>query len=560
MKTFSTWTRRGIVMLGLSVLLGAFLLAAPPPFADETGVAWAQAPEAGPSITVDLTKTLGNVDANAFGVILSNKGMGSPEQVYFYRDAQGKQDLKNLGVRHMYYWVDRDDWRQPYDPFTAEPAPPTSILYVDEFLRMTNAVGADPMISVNVTNLCRRADDTLPYASDNVQCKMAKAKDARAFLAHVKSLGIRDVKYVFLGVEPYAGCPYWIKGVHCTTYTGEHKIQLTQQEYAKRAVAWAKALRQVDPKIQVGLQLMPNAYICKTSCNGVSWDETVLKQAGSQVDFLVTHQYFQVDAAVPDEAAAQRFSYYQNQTDIRVDKQGMTAMPKTIRSELLKWLPSKKNMPIFTGEFNASRTDGKDDSFAVDTRMALFAGFGLVEGYLDSIAPVELNGATYPGVTRLTLLDLYSLPVMIARYLPLNNPTTMVQAPAWHMVAALRDLPGKTWINAKVKNNPKTPVGRPALRVYAVKKNKNVWLVVLNHSADSAYTLNVNFIGTQPKSATATRLGDTAAGFLTQNTAANPFAIAPVTSAIPAGKIKTNRLEAITFPAHSMTVIQLQGK
>ena len=155
---------------------------------------------------------------------------------------------------------------------------------------------------------------------------------------------------------------------------------------------------------------------------------------------------------------------------------------------------------------------------------------------------------------------MYSLPVMLAHYLPLDQPTTLVKAPAWHMLAALRELQGKTWINAKVKNNPKTPAGRPALRVYAVKKNKNVWLVVLNHSADSAYTLNINLVGTKAKSATTTVIGDTAAGFLTQNTATNPEAVAPVTSAVPAGKIKSNQLTGMTFPAHSMTVIKLQGK
>ncbi|RIK25405.1 MAG: hypothetical protein DCC52_11295 [Chloroflexi bacterium] len=560
MKKILTWTRRATVTLGLSVLLGAVLLAAPMPFADATNIAWAQAPEAGPAITVDLSQTKGNIDANAFGVILSNKGMLIPEQTYFYRDANAKQDLKNLGVRNMYYWVDRDNWQQPYDPYTAEPASPASILYVDEFLRLSNEVGADPMISVNITHLCARANENLSYAPDNVQCEMATKEDAKAFLAHIKSLGIRDVKYIFLGVEPYAGCEYWLKGINCVTRVNEHKIQLTQQEYAKRVLAWTKALRQVDPKIKVGLHLLPNAYICETSCNGVSWDETVLKQAGSKVDFLVTHQYFQVDAAVSDEATAQHFSYYQNQTDVRVDKQGATAMPKTIRKELLRWLPSRKNMPILVGEFNASRTDGKNNAVAVDTRMSLFAGFGLVEGYLDSISPVKYKGVTYPGVTRLVLLDLYSLPVMLAHYLPLDQPTTLVKTPAWHMLAALRELQGKTWISAKVKNNPKTPAGRPALRVYAVKKNKNVWLVVLNHSADSAYTLNINLVGTKPTSATTTVIGDTAAGFLTQNTATNPEAVAPVTSAVPAGKIKNNQLTGMTFPAHSMTVIKLQGK
>lgn len=561
-KSYNTLFIRVFASAALCLCLGALSFSGAGLFStDSTNVAFAQSPEAddaAPVITVDLKRAQAKIDPNAFGVILSNKGMQMPEQAYFFRDAQGKQVLKNLGIRNMYYWVDRDDWKNPYNPYTAEPASPAEILSVDEYLTLNNELSTDPMISVNITNLCWPTNAPA-YSSSNVNCKMTKPSDAKAFLAHIKSAGIRDVKYIFLGVEPYAGCPYWTDGVNCTTLRGEHKIQLTQQEYAKRVVAWTKALRQVDPKIQVGLQLQPNAFLCQSDCNGVTWDETVLRAAGNQVDFLVTHQYFQVDKAVPDEASAQFYSYYQNQTDLRVDKQGKSAMPKTIRQELLKWLPSRKNMPIFVGEFNASRTDGKSNSFSVDTRMSLYAGFGLVEGLVDSLSPMKIKGVNYPGVSRIVLLDLYSLPVMIAHYLPLDNPTTMVRSPSWYMVSMLQELYGKTLVSAKVQDNPKTPAGRAALRVYAVKKNKDAWLVVLNHSTGTAYNVNVNFVGTNLVSATTTVIGDTASGFLAQNTAGNPAAITPVTNPVPPGKIKSDHLEGITFPAHSMTVIQIHG-
>jgi hypothetical protein len=81
----------------------------------------------------------------------------------------------------------------------------------------------------------------------------------------------------------------------------------------------------------------------------------------------------------------------------------------------------------------------------------------------------------------------------------------------------------------------------------------------MNHSSNTAYTMNVNFVGTKPVSATMTVIGDTAAGFLTQNTADNPNAIVSTTSAVPANKIKADHLEGISFPAHSMTVIKLHG-
>ncbi len=550
--------KRLTLLACLSVLL---LAAAPQSVFPPLQVAHAQGPEVddtAPVISVDLNATRGKSDARSFGVIMGNKGHDIAEQNYFYQTNAGKQDLVNLGVKSLYYWADRDDWQNPYNPFTAEPATPDQVLDTNEFLHLNIDIGTDPMIAVNITNLCERANPNLPYSSSNVQCEMATPDIAKSWLQYIKSTGIRDVKYVFLGVEPYSGCDYWKDGINCTTNKGEHKISLTQDEYAKRVASWAKALRQVDSKIKLGLQLQPNTYICETKCTA-SWDETVLKKVGSMVDFVVTHQYFVVETMPATESAAQRFSYYQEQTDYRVEKQGVTAMPKQIRKELLKWLPAKANMPIFTGEFNAGRTDNVSNADSINTRMSLYSGMSLAEGYLDSISPVNYKKVLYKGVSRLILLDLYSLPVMLAHYLPLDTPTTLVKAPGWQMLSALKDIQGKTWVTTKIKNNPGTPVGRPALRAYSLKKNKDVWIVVMNHSADTAITSNINLVGTTPVSATATVIGDTATGFLAQNTPANPNAIGPTTTAIPSGQIKSDHLENINFPAHSMTVIKVVG-
>lgn len=563
-KFFSTRMRRLVAAVLCVVCLGALSVTAPHSFALQgTDVAFAQAPDAdaaAPTINIDLTQTSGKIDAKAFGIIMGPMGFDVPEKTYFYRTPEGKQSLAELGVHSIYYSTDRNDWQNLYSPFTAEPAEPATVMYTDEFLQLNQTLGSDPMIAVNITHLCERADSNLAYSSENVGCEMATPQLAKDWLTYIKSTGIRNVKYVFLGIEPYAGCEYWLKGINCTTRTGEHKIVLTQQEYAKRFVAWAKALRELDPSLKFGLQLQPNTFICKTACNGVSWDETVLKKAGKFADFVVVHQYFQVDTQPQDAASAQRLSYYQNQTDIRVDKNGVTAMPTQIRKELLTWLPNKVSMPIFFGEFNAGRTSGNSAIESVNTRMSLYSGMSLAEMYLDSISVVKYKGAKYPGVTRMVLLNLWSLPVMMAHFLPLDNPTTFVKTPGWYMISALKELQGKTWIKANVKNNPATPAGRPALRVYAAKQGHNVWIVVLNHSGTSAVVSDVNLKGAVPLSGTLTTVGDTAVDFQTQNSADNPTAIRSTTDAIPTAKIKTNKLEAITFPAHSLTVIKLQGE
>ncbi len=518
--------------------------------------------DANPVITIDLTQTRGKIDAKAFGVIMANKGHDALELSHFYRTSEGQQQLVNLGARTLFYWLDRDDWANPYDSITAVPLSYPSVMYTDEFLQLNNAIGSDAMISVNITNLCRQSDANLPPSSENVDCEMATAAHAKAWLAYIKSTGIREVKYVQLGAEPYAGCKYWSdpKGVNCTTARGEHKIVLTQDEYAKRANAWAKALRKVDPKIKIGVHLLPNASICKTSCNGVSWDEKVLKTVGAKIDFVITHQYFAVMPPIADEATAQKYSYLEEQIDWRKRNEGVTAMPIQVRKELLKWLPSKKNVPIVFGEYNAARTEADDQEFSVNTRMSLFAGMSVAQGYLISVSPVKLKGVTYPGASKVILLDIHSVPVMLAHYFPLNTPTTLVYSPAWHMLAALKDFQGRTWVTTKIKNNPNTPVGRGALRVYAVKKGKSIWVAVFNHSADTALTANVKFVGATLVGGNATRVGDTAASFLTQNTLDNPTAIGLTTTPIPAAQIKKSTLSGMVFPAHSLTVIQLKRK
>lgn len=529
------------------------------------GATFATSPEStdtNPVITVDLNATNGKIERSAFGLTMANEGQNAAELMYYFRSTAGQQRLNGLGARVLNFGADRDNWAQPYSPFTAVPLYYPEVMLTDEFLQLNKTIDSEPIITVNITNQCWQHDTGLPPSSNNVDCKMATPQQAKNWLNYIKAVNIRPVKYVQLGAEPYAGCSYWkdAGGVNCVTSKGEHKIQLTQQEYAERVLQWAKALRQIDPTIKLGLHLLPNNYVCKEDCGGVSWDEYLLKKVGNKIDFVITHQYFEIDQPVSTDAAAERFSYYQEQTDVRVDKQGVTAMPVQIRKELIKWLPKKKNIPIVVGEFNAARTPPDDDALAINTRMSLFAGFSIAEGYLDSIAPVKIKDVSYSGASRVILLDMHTLPVMISHFLPLDNPTTLVHAPAWHMLSALQEFQGKTWIGVNVKRNPNTAVGRPALRVYAVKKGKDVWLAVFNHSTTNAQTADVKIIGAVPVSARATVIGDTAASFLSMNTASVPDLIAPVTTDITAGQVKKDRLAAITFPAHSLTVIRFDGK
>lgn len=513
------------------------------------------------TITIDVSKTQGAIDAHAFGIIMGNKGNEVPELTHFFRTPDGQQKLRELGVKTLSLWADRDDWAHPYSAYTAVPEAFPTVMYTTEYLTLNQLLGSEPMISVNITNLCHPTDTGAPPSSANVTCQMATPELAKSWLSFIKKSGIRKVKYVQLGAEPYAGCLYWQAGknVNCTVGYGEHKIALTQQEYATRVLAWATALRKVDPNIKLGIHLQPNTFLCANSCNNISWDETLLKKVGSKIDFVITHQYYELDEPATTEQEAQRLSYYQEQRDVRVSKNGVTAIPRQIRQELIKWLPSKKNIPIVMGEFNTSRMDS-DQVDAVPTRMSLYSSMAVAEGYLDMLAPAKIKGVTYPGALRVIFLDLHNIPVLISRYLPLDNPQTLVYAPAWHMFSMLKSWQGKTLLAPKIKGNAKTSYKRPLLRAYAVKKNKDVWLAVFNHEMTTSRTLDVSLVGLNVVNAQVTVIGDTASSLLTANSAESPNALSPTTTTVPSSQVKKDRLAGMVFPPHSMTVIHIHGK
>lgn len=513
------------------------------------------------TIQINLNKPEGQINPKALGLTINILGNDIPELQYFFRSAEGKQKLNEIGFGTINLTADRNNWSSPYSTYTAAPEVYPSVMDTSEFLSLSKSMNADPMITINITHQCHQEDSNLPPSSANVVCTNVTPKLAQAWLKNIKQLGIRQVNYVQLGAEPYAGCWYWIdsKGLDCTVdNTGEHKIALSEQDYAKRVIKWSVALKKIVPGIKVGLHLQPNTFICKGSCSGMEWDRYLLTKAGKYVDFLITHQYYVLMQPVVDEVTAQKYSYYQEQLDVRVVKQGVTATPTQIRKELIKWLPTKKNMPIVIGEYNAGQL-WSDDSpeTKLDNRMSLFTGFSVAETALDLLSPVKSGSTMLPGAERVLLLDLQSYPTTIAHYLPFEDPQTIVYSPAWYMLAALQGVQGKTFINTAVNNNPQTLTGRGALRVYTVKKGKNVLIAVFNHDSAQPITADLLLNGGNAKSASMTRIGDTALSFLAMNSAINPTAIAPVTSTILQSQIQAKGIIGMVFPAHSLSVLHV---
>lgn len=524
------------------------------------------APDTGRTITLDLSKTVGKIDPAAFGLTLEPIRQDEANPNFFLRSPEGQNQLKALGVNSLFYFTDRNKWNALYDDFNALPLTRPSALDTDELLALSGGIGADPVVAVNITITCSQKDPTQPPSSANVNCINATPQLSQDWIQYINqvSQGTPKVKYVAMGVEPYAGCTYWKipARLNCTPHVppGQHKILLPAAEYASRINQWAKAIHQVDPSVKIGVQLQPNTFYCTAPTCTTSWDQTVLTNSAANIDFVMVHQYFNIKPPVTDAAGALKFSYYQEQQDERILKNGVTALPSQIRQELIKWLPNKKSIPIFVTEFNASISKSTADQ-QLQTRQSLYAGFAVGELFMDMLQPVRVNGELLPGGSRAFLHYLFSPNTMLALFEPPGSTdATMIYTPAWHIMAALKDFRGKAILDPVISSNPETTVGRGALKAYAVKSGKDVWLAVFNHDPAKAFTFNIKFTGTSPASATFTQVGNSASSLLVQNDLSNPAAIVPTTSSVPASQLRQGAIVNFVFAPHTFTVISIKGQ
>lgn len=532
-------------------------------------------------IAIDDTQTVGKLPAHPFGIWLGNTGKDLPEPIYFYRTPEGQAKFSDVGAGSFYYPTDLDVWSAPRDLRTARPIIYPEWMPTNEFVTFSQQEQAEPMIAVNITLTCQQTNVSIPPSAQNVNCALSKPQLAVDWINYLKSINA-PVKRVVLGGEPYAGCIYWVKGINCTNVSGMHKIALSQDDYAARAVKWAKAIKKANPEIQIGIHLQPNTFICKDSarlnpnandvsdldvssaaaaevCGGKSWDQTVLEAAGKYLDFVVVHQYFVITKAAADETTAQKMSYYQGQRDMRVAKNGLTAFPSQIRKELIDWQPAKMNVPIVVAEFNVSYLEKVSQDEMLQARQGLYTGMALGEAYLALLQPVQTSAGRLNGVNTTILLGMFAPQLTLTRMPNPLDPTSTFYLPSWYIMSMLKPVTGKAILNASVTNNPTTAVKFPALSVYAVKKGKQQWIVVFNHHTKPVKS-DVVFAKAHPVSVNVTQLGQTASGFLGMNDELAPSAIMPQSSLLPSIQLGTDRIRKFAFPAHSVTVLQVQSK
>ncbi|HET8783861.1 MAG TPA: alpha-L-arabinofuranosidase C-terminal domain-containing protein [Pyrinomonadaceae bacterium] len=134
----------------------------------------------------------------------------------------------------------------------------------DEFVAFARAVGAEPSITVNVEGRGATVEEAAAWVEYCNGPATSKYGAMRAANGHPAPFG---VKLWEVGNEIWGN---WVRG-HSDAET-----------YARNYNRYAKAMRAVDPSIK----------LIAVGDNDMKWNRTVLRAAGSNIDYLAIHHYY----------------------------------------------------------------------------------------------------------------------------------------------------------------------------------------------------------------------------------------------------------------------------
>lgn len=166
------------------------------------------------------------------------------------------------------------DWRKTVGP---EAQKNGWVFGLNEYLTLCSAIGAIPLITVS--DYVLPADQVPKNAADLVEYLNSAADAAHPWAMKRKEWG---------NPEPYNVT--WFE-LGNESMHGNHRVlprrQFSAEQYAAYANASAAAMRNVDPKIKLGIVLLPGPG---TDVNS-DWNRTVVQLAGASADFVVIHMY-----------------------------------------------------------------------------------------------------------------------------------------------------------------------------------------------------------------------------------------------------------------------------
>ncbi|MFD0469442.1 fibronectin type III domain-containing protein [Nonomuraea thailandensis] len=236
----------------LAALLTLTALNAPAAYADEPAAV---------EVTVNARAALATVPETGLGTnhAIWDTNLGTNETADLLKDA-GMKLLRYPGGSYsdIYHWAD-------HTAPGGYVAPNTDF---DSFMSGVRRTGAQPMVTAN-------------YGTGT-------AEEAAAWVRHANITKGYGVKYWEIGNENYGN------GHYGTAWEADDHADKSPNEYARHVVAYADAMKAVDPTIKIGAVLTtpanwPDAIVAEGDSG--SWNKVVLSAAGSKIDFVILHWY-----------------------------------------------------------------------------------------------------------------------------------------------------------------------------------------------------------------------------------------------------------------------------
>jgi len=445
-------------------------------------------------ITVDAGTSLGTVPSTGIGL---NTAVYDPNMT----DATASSLIKAAGVRQLRYpggsVADGYHWKN--HTFTGSgswAAPGTDF---DHFMAMAKTVGAEPILTANYgSGTPQEAADWVKYA--NVD----------------KGYG---VKYWEIGNEVYGNGHYqngngWENDTHADK---------SPTAYANSLVAYAKAMKAVDPKVRIGAVLTtPGGYPDGVTGAGDSadWNSTVLSIAGSSIDFVIVHWY-------PGGTTT---------ADLLNSPSRIASTTSALRSLIAKYAgPRAASVEITVTEtdadFSPAKTSQAAAVFAPDTYMTWLEHGAVNVDWWDLHNGMGSAPATVDGETDYLDEGVLSSGSCVGGKC---EPARETPFPTYWGIRSLTALaqPGDTMVKAAS--------GKPSVAVHAVRsRGGGLNVMLINKDPQNAAEVSLSYAGFTPVQGAVTTVsygkGGTALTTATKGTAA-----------------------AQTLPPYSITTLQLK--
>lgn len=304
---------------------------------------------------------------NAFLLALIFDGPGSldldlvtlyPDDAIDGFDPQALMQLRELNTGWVRWpggnYASDYHWRDGVGPVDLRPSTPNpswpglnpNSVGTDEFLRLAERAGFEVMITVNAgSGTAEEAARWVEYVNADTSTVLGRmrARNGRA--------------------EPY-GVRYWNIG---NELWGHWQVGYTNpEEYARRYSAFAQAMREVDPSIQI----IANAHGGHSESPPDPWNRPLLEHYGDELEVMDIHTYVSVPSDQGHSPAEQAFllsavplSYERWMAEFRED---------LLRRDL-------EHVQVIVGEYNARI---RSDSAAMNRIGDLLAYGGYLHGFM----------------------------------------------------------------------------------------------------------------------------------------------------------------------------------